>query len=213
MFDKLRWFSRQLAGRGSEELTASLRTQLQAAAEAVEVALELVDRTIDGPQAVRRIGEVEQRGNAARDELVEGLSSALAPPMDREDLFRFSRSVEDVLDNLDDLVHELDLFDLGDEPLLERLLRAVADGVDVLERAVAAIPDDPSACRRLAADAKGKSVRRGYEAALAELLSGDAPVTNRILRRREVLRRVDVIGLRLEEAADALSDGAIKRSY
>jgi uncharacterized protein len=213
MFGKLRWFSRQLAGRAAEELTAPLRSQLRATAEAVEVARALVDRRIGGSEAVGRISEVEQRGKACRQELVAALSSALAPPMDREDLFRFSRSVEDVLDNLEDLVHELHLFALDDEPLLDGLLQGVADGVELLTGAVAVIPDDPSACRRRAADATNNDIRRGYEAALATLLTDDAPVTNRTLRRREVLRRVDVIGLRLEEAADALSDGAVKRSY
>jgi hypothetical protein len=32
-----------------------------------------------------------------------------------------------------------------------------------------------------------------------------------VVRRRELLRRLDVVGLRLNEAADRLSDAAIKR--
>jgi hypothetical protein len=48
---------------------------------------------------------------------------------------------------------------------------------------------------------------------MARLLADDGPVTAATLRRRELLRRVDVIGLRLGEAANALADGAVKRSH
>jgi uncharacterized protein len=48
---------------------------------------------------------------------------------------------------------------------------------------------------------------------MAALLAEGQEVTTEVLRRRELLRRVDVTGLRLAEAADALSDGAVKRSH
>jgi hypothetical protein len=53
-------------------------------------------------------------------------------------------------------------------------------------------------------------VRRLYQQQLAELLT--EPLDNETLKRRELLRRLDVVGLRLGEAADALADGALKRN-
>lgn len=47
--------------------------------------------------------------------------------------------------------------------------------------------------------------------AVAEVLD-EPEVTPQMLKRRELLRRLDVVGLRLGEAADALADGAVKHS-
>jgi hypothetical protein len=44
---------------------------------------------------------------------------------------------------------------------------------------------------------------------MARLLA--EPLTSETLRRREVLRRLDIVGLRLSEAADHLATAAIKR--
>jgi hypothetical protein len=38
-------------------------------------------------------------------------------------------------------------------------------------------------------------------------------VSTELLKRRELLRRLDVVGLRLGECADALSDAMLKRSH
>ena len=38
------------------------------------------------------------------------LAGVLVTPVDREDLFRLSRSIDDVLDNLRDFVREWDLY-------------------------------------------------------------------------------------------------------
>jgi hypothetical protein len=44
---------------------------------------------------------------------------------------------------------------------------------------------------------------------MARVLRGDIDANT--MRERELLRRLDVVGLRLGEAADALADGALKR--
>jgi hypothetical protein len=61
----------------------------------------------------------------------------------------------------------------------------------------------------LAAHKRTGRVRHLYAQGLAELLSGE--VTAPVLKRRELLRRLDVVGLRLAECADALADAMLKR--
>ena len=63
----------------------------------------------------------------------------------------------------------------------------------------------------LAARKQAGRVRQLYQAALADLFR--AELSTDTLRRRELLRRLDVIGLRLGESADALSDAMLKRSH
>jgi uncharacterized protein len=213
VFRRMRTVTRELAGQAGEQLVAHLSGQLTATREAAAVAQQVARAEVASGAAVALATELEHRGDDHRRQLILDLSSALAPPMDREDLFRLSRSVDDVLDNLDDLIRELHLFGLEREPLLDAPLEGVAAGLELLDRAVGSIVDAPEECRVLAVEAKRNHIRPRYQAAMAQLLAGDEPVTTRILRRREVLRRVDVIGLRLGEASDALADGAVKRSH
>ena len=52
-------------------------------------------------------------------------------------------------------------------------------------------------------------IRRLYDVELGKLFHGK--VTMKIFKIRELLRRLDVVGLRLNEAADVLADAAVKR--
>jgi uncharacterized protein len=155
---------------------------------------------------------VEERGDDCRRELITALAVTLSAPVDREDLFRLSRSIDDVLDNLRDMAREFALYGITSEPLLATPLDVVAQGLRALEVAVAQLLEQPDAAGAGAAEAKRADVRAVYQQAMAELLTVPRPVDQELLARRELLRRVDVVGLRLAEAADALADGTVKRS-
>jgi len=154
---------------------------------------------------------VEHRGDAERSKVVELLSSTLTSPIDREDLFRLSRSIDDILDNLRDFVREFDLFGIGPDPLLSAVVETVDAALEALGQAVMAVQIDPRGIRAAALVSKKNRIRATYQTSMAELLRG--AISSRALMCRELLRRLDVVGLRLGEAADALSDGAMKRSH
>jgi hypothetical protein len=121
--------------------------------------------------------------------------------------------VDDVLDNLRDLVRETDLFGMPGDPADLPALEAVREGLDALREAVAQLLDDPRRVqeRALAARKAAGRVRREYQTAVARLFEQE--LTADTLRRRELLRRLDVIGLRLNAAAADLSDALLKRGH
>ncbi len=212
MLERMRRFGRELTGRSDGVLVGYLVDQLEATTEAVDTLRAVAAGQLPTAEGRARVGELEGVGDAARRALIHDLSRTLAAPIDREDLFRLSRSVDDVLDNLRDLAREFDLFEVPGEPLMAEPLANIADGVTALRDAVQCLLDEPEHAALRAAEAKKNDVRASYQRALAELLADGRPVTPELLRRRELLRRVDLTGLRLAEAADALADGAIKRS-
>ncbi|MBY5164167.1 DUF47 domain-containing protein [Salsipaludibacter albus] len=214
MFTRLQRLVRDLAGRNDELLVGLVVAQFDAALEGVELAREVAADDGRAPgEALEPIEEVAARGDEHRHDLVVELAAVLAPPMDREDLFRLSRSADDVLDNLVDLVREMDLFAITSEELLVEPLKGVADGLASLRDGVEKLVDDPEGSRERSSEAKRNGVRWAYQRGVAELLSGDDDaVTALTHKRRMLLRRVDVVGLRLGEAADALADGTIKRN-
>jgi hypothetical protein len=190
---------------------ATLEGQLAETVAACDVACALADGTTAPGDAYAQISAIEQRGDALRGELVARLSGVLVEPIDREDLFRLSRSIDDVLDNLRDFVREWDLFKVEATDEFLSLLDATANGVGDLHRAVKTIARDPLETSQAAMLSKtsANEVRRLYHTELARLFSGE--LTMEVLKCRELLRRLDVVGLRLNEAADRLSDAAVKR--
>ena len=191
----------------------------------VELLVGHVQATLDGTQLVERaargeIGwtearvamrEIEHRGDELRAALIAELATAIITPIDREDLFRVSRSIDDVLDNMRDVVRQCDLFEIRDTKVLVPVLATIMTAVPALGEALLVIVDAPRQITTLASTVKkeGNRIRRAYDAALAELFRGELQME--VLKQREVLRRLDVVGLRLGEAADALSDAAMKR--
>lgn len=207
----VRRLARDLTGRAEEDIVTGLIGQLDATLDGVTVALRAVRGALPADQAREEMTAIEHRGDQQRGELVTILSRSLTAPIDREDLFRLSRSIDDVLDNLRDLIREQDLFGLGADPLLEDVLGAVQEGVAGLRDAVMTLSADVHGTPRATLAAKKNEIRPRYQNAMADLLSQE--LSNDVLKRRELLRRLDVVGLRLGEAADALADGSVKRSH
>jgi hypothetical protein len=153
---------------------------------------------------------IEHEGDDARAEVVRVMSSRVTTPLDREDLFRASRSIDDVLDNTRDFVREMTMWSADPGGQGEVALQQVAASLTRLRAAVAST--DPVAVREhcLAARKEAGLVRRAYQEGLSEIF--DRELTMETLKTRELLRRLDVVGLRLAEGADALLDGLIKRA-
>lgn len=207
----MRRLSRLVNRRPDATLVDLLRHQVASAIEGINVARAAVRGDVASEQARRDMARVEHEGDRRRSEAVTRLASAFANPIDREDLFRLSRSIDDILDNLQDFVRELDLFDVPPGPGQDDMLVAVGQGLEDLDQAIAAIAQDPLQIRAKSLAVRKNEVRRLYQVAVARTLSG--PIDATCLKNRELLRRLDVVGLRLGEAADALADGAVKRSH
>lgn len=213
MGDRLRVFVRNLTGRSDGTLVSHLLQQLEATSRAVALAREIAAGDVGAAEGSERMGEIESEGDQARKDLIEQLRRSLATPIDREDLNRLSRSVDDILDNLRDLASEFHLYEFSEEPLLREGIDNLDRGIRALYGATECLIDRPEDAARHAADSKKNDVRRSYQRAMARLLTSTDEVDTRLLRRRELLRRLDITGLRLAEAADALADGAVKRSH
>jgi uncharacterized protein Yka (UPF0111/DUF47 family) len=188
-----------------------LRDQVDATKAAAIVMSDAIDGRVDQKWAYERMKEIEHEGDAIRAQLIRELSTALVTPIDREDLFRLSRSIDDVLDDLRDLMREWSLYGMKDSQGLSSPVAAVIRAVQELSRAVDAILREPEGIVEAAFVAKKAATRihRLYQADMAALLR--QPVSSDLLKQRELLRRLESVSLHVNEAADVLSDASIKR--
>lgn len=202
----------ELRGRSGRRFVELLVGHVEATLDGARLVERAARGELDWAEARVQMREVEHRGDEFRESLIVELATAIITPIDREDLFRVSRSIDDVLDNLRDFVRQCDLFDIRDAEVIVPVVEAVVVAVTALREAIVGVVDAPRQITRQATLAKkaGNGIRRAYDDALAELFGGDLRMD--VLKQREALRRLDVVGLRLGEAADALSDAAVKRS-
>jgi uncharacterized protein Yka (UPF0111/DUF47 family) len=210
---RLRRLLRELSGGSGRHYATLVGEQVAATLDGARLVWEGARDvpSLDAAEVRARMGEIEHRGDRARAALIEQLSRSVVTPIDREDLFRLSRSVDDVLDNLRDFAREVDVYEVSSRRFAEPLLGALIEGIEALAEAVAALAGPPEALTEEAlAVRKGASaVRRLHQEALGALF--EEPVDGEMLKRRELLQRLDVVGMSLGEAADALADGAVKR--
>jgi hypothetical protein len=205
----VRRLARSITGAARSDLVDGLVGQLQATEEACDVALQLARGSLPAAVAREEVAAIEHEGDAWRAHVVDSLTRALTSYLDREDLFTYSRAVDDVLDNLRDFVREVDLYGVTPGPDWVLVLEQIRDGVRALRAATECLRQDVRRVSVAALAAKKTPVRATYQAAMARLLA--EPLDDSTLRRREVLRRLDIVGLRLSEAADHLATAAIKR--
>jgi uncharacterized protein Yka (UPF0111/DUF47 family) len=202
-----------LTGRTHHRALEALHGQLGKAIDGVRLTARMVRGEVSPADARAEMVDVEHDGDSLRAVLVGELAAALTTPIDREDLYRLSRSVDDVLDNLRDLVRETDLYGARPDTADGEILAAVAEGLALLQTAIGNVSRRPAevTMTTLAVRKCAGRVRQLYQMAVAKLFEQE--LSTDLLKRRELLRRLDVVGLRLGECADTLSDAMLKRSH
>ncbi len=206
-----RWPRRFRGGR--QHMSEALSGQVHAARDGAALARAMVNKKVSPAQARERIADIEHRGDEMRAVLVDRLSRTLVAPLDREDLFRLSRSIDDVLDTIREFLREADLYQIQRRKTYRPFLDHVVAAVDSLDEAVGTLWSAPHDVPLKALDAKkaARSISREYQQEFARIVDGD--MSPDALKHRELIKRLDGVGARISEAADVLTDGALKRGY
>ncbi len=209
---RLSRFAKDVAGRSGPLLVDILVAHLDCALEGARFAGAVVRGEVAAEAIDHAMREIERRGDALRQQLVGALAEAIVTPLDREDLFRLSRSIDDVLDNTRDFVRECALYAPSNASGLAGVLATLVQGLQELRGAVAALIEQPDTviASLLTAKRGANGIRRHFQAELAELFAGE--LTMETLKQRELLRRLDVIGLRVGEAVGVCTDALVKRN-
>lgn len=195
--------------RKQPTITRLLLEQIDTALEATALANRVCSREADAEESRSPMRKFEHEGDDARANLVDRIDVALTVPLEREDLFRASRYIDDVTDSLRDLVREMALWNVPTGRWSRGALTPAVDSLKELRRAVKT--DDWTQSRKhcLRARRHTNRLRRNYQNGLTDIF--EQPLTVDTLKIREILRRIDSIGSRLSDVSDALLDGMIKR--
>ncbi|MCI0477773.1 MAG: DUF47 family protein [Anaerolineales bacterium] len=169
----------------------------------------------DGDEAqAKRVQAIEKEADELRRILIDDLNRTFVTPIDREDLFALSRTIDDVLDygytTLDEMVT------LGVKPntYLQRLVSILREAADELYLGVIQLKAHPQvaldhANRAKALENRAESV---YRSAIGDLFKEPKTVEDivGILKMREIYRHLSNAADRGDEAANILGDIVVK---
>jgi uncharacterized protein Yka (UPF0111/DUF47 family) len=208
---RLRRIRDLMTGRMDSALTEALLGQLEATKEGAWLAMAMIGGEVGRTGAHEQMRTIEHLGDEERGRLIDELKTALVTPIDREDLFRLSRAIDDVLDSLRDFVRESHLYRVPDQIRFTPMLDQVIVGIEALESSVRDLASRPSVVAQDALEAKkaGGAIRRMYQYEISRIFSGE--ITPEAMKERELVRRLEIVGVAIGDAADAIADGAMKR--
>jgi uncharacterized protein Yka (UPF0111/DUF47 family) len=146
--------------------------------------------------------------------LIYELNKTFITPIDREDIFSLSRSIDDVLDYAYSTITEMELLKVKPNSYMERIASLLRDSANEILMAVDRLQDHPGVASEHAQRAKAleNKVEAIYREALAELFSGAEDIKHvmKILKMREVYRHLSNAADRGDEAANVIADIVVK---
>ena len=152
----------------------------------------------------------EKEADAIRRELVEDINRTFITPIDREDLYRLSSSMDDLADYAWTTVKELRIYDIApDEHLLRmaRTLLDMADGLLVcmenLEKNPAKVSEEATRVKKLE-----NTLNVQFHQSIAELFASDD--FKHILKYREIYSHMNHASDKGDFSADLLLDIIVK---
>ncbi len=167
-------------------------------------------------EAARRLTQAEKDADEARRILIFELNRTYITPIDREDIFHISRTIDDVLDYAYSTMTEMEILRVKPTPYMVRMAALLKEATYELLEAVDRLEKYPSVATEHAQRAKAleNRVEDVYRQALADLFSGAEDIKHviKMLKYREVYRHMSNAADRGDEAANVIGDIVVKRT-
>lgn len=165
---------------------------------------------------VVRARQLEKDADEVRRILVDELNRTFVTPIDREDIFALSRSIDDLVDYTYTTIEEMEVLHVEPDQALEEMVSLLLDAANEVLLALQRLEDHPGVAYEHAIRAKAMEnrVERLYRSSIANLFQGPEDVEHimGMLKRREVLRHISNAADQGDRAADIITDIVVKQT-
>ncbi len=165
-------------------------------------------------ELAEKLTRIEKEADEVRRILIAELNRSFVTPIDREDIFALSRSIDDVVDYAYSTVSEMDVLNVEPTTFMMRMTSLIKDATYELYMAMQRIEEHPAVAAEHSQRAKAleSRVEQVYREAIADIFSGPEDVHHvfEMLKRREVLRHLSNAADRVDEAANLIADIVVK---
>lgn len=152
----------------------------------------------------------EHEADKRKRELVAAVRESFTTPLEPEDLFELSSGLDDVINRAKNTVREADALSMTPNQPMAKMCLELAEGVQHLSRAFAALGHDAEAANAEAAAAikVQRNLERTYRAAMAQLIEKDD--LHEVAGRQELYRRLTHISDGIAAVADRVMYSTVK---
>jgi predicted phosphate transport protein (TIGR00153 family) len=193
--------------------------------------LELLEKqaefTIEGMEALLKyirqpdeslaheVTQIEKRADEVRRILIDELNRTFVTPIDREDIFALSLTIDDVLDYAESTIEEMYLLEVKPNDYMERMVSLLTDAAREIYMGVLRLEDHPNVANDHAVRAKALENRMEtvYREAIADLFAMPRDIDHvvEMLKLREIYRHLSNAADRGDQAANVLGDIVVKK--
>jgi hypothetical protein len=160
--------------------------------------------------------QIEKEADEVQRILVHELQQTFVTPIDREDIFSLSRSIDNFIDYVYDTVEELEIFEIEASEAVLEIAALLLEMANELHLALQRLLDHPGVAAEHARRVKAveNQVEDAYRRNLAHLFQGPEDIHHvmDMLKMREVLRHLSNAADQGDKAADIIMDIVVKWS-
>ena len=157
----------------------------------------------------------EKEADEVRRILIDELNKTFVTPIDREDIFALSLTIDDVLDYADTTVEEMHMLGVQPNAYMERMVSLLTDAAREIYMGVQRLEDHPNVANDHAVRAKALENRLEtvYREAIADLFAMPRDIDHvvEMLKLREIYRHLSNAADRGDAAANVIGDIVVKK--
>ena len=133
-FDNLRAFLQSFGPGVTGELVSDLVRQLSLTTKGITLVIDMLNGVGIPEDTTHVLAQLKDDADHLHSEFIDSLTRALVTPLDREDLYRYSREIRDLMDELRDFAREWRLLHTGSDEVLLRVVCQLANALDAARR-------------------------------------------------------------------------------
>jgi predicted phosphate transport protein (TIGR00153 family) len=199
--------------RKTDRFTQLLIKQAEHTVDGMQMLLKYMKNP--GEELAQRVTEIEKEADEVRRILIDELNQTFVTPIDREDIFALSLTVDDVLDYADSTVDEMHMLDVQPNPFIERMVSLLAQAAREIYNGILRLEDHPNVANEHAVRAKAleNRVETVYREAIADLFQMPRDIDHvvEMLKLREIYRHLSNAADRGDAAANVIGDIVVKK--
>ncbi len=161
------------------------------------------------------VTQLEKEADEVRRILIDELNKTFVTPIDREDIFALSLTIDDVLDYADTTVEEMHMLGVQPNAYMERMVSLLTDAAREIYMGVQRLEDHPNVANDHAVRAKALENRLEtvYREAIADLFAMPRDIDHvvEMLKLREIYRHLSNAADRGDVAANVIGDIVVKK--
>jgi len=164
------------------------------------------------PENAKQVKKCEVEADDLRLMLIQELDKTFVTPLDREDIFKLSLAIDDVMDYANSTVYEMEIYEVLSDGHVKEMVNILISAGGEINQAINLLENQPkvAAVHALKAKAYENTMEGAYRLALSHLFRGDDPIF--MLKMREIYRHLSNAADRGDEAANIISSIVMKHS-